>query len=84
MGVFELLAESAVWRLSSAFALVAVSLVWGLTLWTHGRLNRAGHPPQFQYTLVVGMSTPPLALVALLPNLVGWPWPPAPSSTWWQ
>jgi hypothetical protein len=68
--------DRAGWRAASALGLLpcvacqVASLVW------NRRLNRAGHRPQARAVFGTNMTVLSLAILALLANVVGWPWSP--------
>ena len=64
------------WRTASAVGLLPCAGCHLASLFWNSRLNRAGHRPQAPATLRMNHTVNSLAILALLANVVGWPWPP--------
>jgi hypothetical protein len=75
---FAELPDGVSWRAASALGVTGAAAATYTFIARDVQMTRLGHAPQASVSLRIGQLLGIFAVLALLANLVGWPWPPGP------
>ena len=72
------LSQEQLWRIASAFGVAGTGAATYSAVVLDIQLTRRGHPPQAQWNIRIAQLSNVVAILAMLVNLIGWPWNPGP------